>query len=469
MTTPTLVRSGDDRMIAGVCAGLAEHLGLPVKTVRIAMVIFGLLGGAGVVFYAWLWLLVPTNAGDTVAPMRRALTKPASSGAAPSAAAQHMAAQHASAQNVSAQSAVAQSTAGQRTAPQQAGAAPHSAPPRSTAPADSHAEHEVPASPSPLVNRAMRWPIAEFLLGACLLITGFGLVLVQLGVELRLDMLLPALAVLVGVGLTWWQIADRNRPERNMLPRVLGALALVSVGVLMFFVTASQPSMLTVIGAAFAVLAGVALALAPWALRVNRELIAERSARAREAERADIAAHLHDSVLQTLAAIQQRSEPGSDIARLARGQERDLREWLFRTADGAEPVDEEALEQELRTHAAALEDNHSVRFEVISVGAQRAVPEAIVAAAKEAMLNAAQHAGGEVTVYVETGQRAVTIDITDRGPGLDLAQLPEGRMGVRESIQGRMQRAGGSAKIVPGPGGAGTAVRLSLPLADPTQ
>lgn len=150
----------------------------------------------------------------------------------------------------------------------------------------------------------------------------------------------------------------------------------------MFFVTAQQPSALTVVAAAVAVLAGVALALAPWALRLNRELIAERSARARETERAEIAAHLHDSVLQTLAAIQQRSEPGSEVARLARGQERDLREWLFRNADGAAPVDREALEEELRQHAAALEDEHAVRFEVVSVGAHMAVPEAIVAAAR---------------------------------------------------------------------------------------
>ncbi len=412
-------------MIAGVCGGLAEHLGLPVKTVRIAMVIFAVLGGAGLIFYAWLWVLVPNDTGDQVAPMRRVLTKPAQA-----------------------------DTPAMANAPQAAATAERPAP-------------EVPASPSQFVDRAMRWPIAELLLGACLLVAGFGLVLVQFGVQLRLDMLLPALAVLVGVGLTWWQIADRNRPERNLLPRVLGALALVAVGVLMFFVTAKQPSMLTVIGAAFAVLAGVALALAPWALRINRELIAERSARARETERAEIAAHLHDSVLQTLAAIQQRSEPGSEIARLARGQERDLREWLFRTADGAEPLDGAALEQELRQHAATLEADHPVRFEVVSVGVQRTVPEAIVAAAREAMLNAARHAGGEVTVYVETSQDAVTIDITDRGPGLDPAQLPEGRMGVRESILGRMQRASGTAKIVPGPGGTGTAVRLSLPLADP--
>src|SRR5690606_24570894 len=102
----------------------------------------------------------------------------------------------------------------------------------------------------------------------------------------------------------------------NPVPRALAAVALVAVGVLMFFISTGQPSTWTVVVAALAVLAGVALALAPWLLRLNRELIAERAARAREAERAEIAAHLHDSVLQTLALIQQRSEPGSDVSRI---------------------------------------------------------------------------------------------------------------------------------------------------------
>ncbi len=449
-----MTRSGDDRVIAGVCAGLAAHVGLPVLPVRVAMAVFALLGGAGLLFYAWLWVLVPVAGDDQVAPMRRVLTRPA----LPAAAATAVSAPVSPLGVAKAEPAVAaQEFADARSA---RGAVP----PAAAAPTQT-SRGGTPAAPtSPLVGRAMRWPIAELLLGACLLVAGLGLVLVQLGVQIRLDVVLPAMAVLAGVGLTWWQIADRNRPDRALLPRVLGALALVAVGVLMFFVTARQPSALTVVGAAVAVLAGVALALAPWALRINRELIAERSARAREAERAEIAAHLHDSVLQTLAAIQQRSEPGSDIARLARGQERDLREWLFRTADGAAPLDQEALEAELRAHAAALEAAHPVRFEVVSVGARRAVPEAIAAAAREAMLNAAQHAGGEVTVYVETTPDSVSIDVTDRGAGLDPAQLPEGRMGVRESIVGRMQRAGGQARILPGPGGTGTAVRLTLPL-----
>ncbi|WP_245907465.1 sensor histidine kinase [Leucobacter massiliensis] len=310
-----------------------------------------------------------------------------------------------------------------------------------------------------------RWPVAELLLGAGLLLVGAGLVLERLGARLDLEVLLPALAVLVGVGLAWWQIADRDRPDRNQVPRVLGALALVAVGVLMFFVTSREPSAWTVIAAALSVLAGVALAVAPWALRVNRELLAERAARAREAERAEIAAHLHDSVLQTLALIQQRSEPGSDIARLARGQERELREWLFRGADGGAAAPAEAVDAELRAHAQALEAAHAVRFEIVTVGLGDGVsaPEPIVAAAREAMLNAARHAGGEVTVYVEAARDRITVDVTDRGPGLDLGTLPEGRMGVRESILGRMERAGGTASIVPGPGGSGTAVRLGIP------
>ncbi|MGD9607629.1 MAG: PspC domain-containing protein [Leucobacter sp.] len=452
MTASPLTRSRDERMLAGVCAGLAAHLGMPVGAVRAAMVVFALLGGAGALFYLWLWALVPWDDGDGIAPMRRVLTRP---GVAPEARAADVAGERIAQGRIGA----APAGSGSGTSSASPSLSPSSAPP-----SGQHAGTAPPATSDPGDHR--QWPVAELLLGGALLVAGAGLVLVQLGVQLRLDVLLPAMAVLVGVGLTWWQIADRDRPERNQLPRVLGALALVAVGVLMFFVTSRQPSAFTVVAAALAVLAGVALALAPWALRINRDLVAERSARAREAERAEIAAHLHDSVLQTLAAIQQRSEPGSEVARLARGQERDLREWLFRSADGAEPAPREAVEVELRAHAAALEAEHAVRFEVVAVGTgkERSAPEPIVAAAREAMLNAARHAGGDVTVYIEANPRRVSIDVTDRGPGLDTGDLPDGRMGVRESILGRMERAGGTARIAPGPGGAGTAVRLALPL-----
>lgn len=445
MTPAPLARSRDERMLAGVCAGLARHLGVPMLWVRAGMLALAFFGGAGALFYLWLWATVPWEGGE-VAPMRRALTRPATVGAPVGAA-------------LVAAPAVDSGSA--------AAASPE--PPREDPAGERGATGRAPATSDDEESRAARrarWPVAELLLGGALLAVGVVLVLTQLGVQLDLAVLLPGLVVLVGVGLTWWQIADRDRPERHQLPRVLGALALVAVGVLMFFVTSRQPSALTVIAAAFAVLAGVALALAPWVLRINRELIAERSGRAREAERAEIAAHLHDSVLQTLAAIQQRSEPGSEVARLARGQERELRDWLFRTADGADPPPREAVDVELRAHAAALEAGHAARFEVVSVGtgSGAVAPEAIVAATREAMLNAARHAGGEVTVYIEASPSRISIDVTDRGPGLDPAALPEGRMGVRESIIGRMERAGGTARIVQGPGGAGTSVRLAMPL-----
>ncbi len=472
MAVTPLSRSRDARMLVGVCAGLAAHLGVPVIWVRVAMVVFALFGGAGALFYLWLWLTVPWKDGEVVQPLRRALTRPAAAAAAESAV-------RVSDESVPAATSVAAPVGASGPGARAHGAVDAVAP---TAPGAGAAGAAAAAGASDGLGAASgrpgpgtaaragsraersRWPVAELLLGTGLLVAGVALVMVQFGAELHLDLVLPAMAVLVGVGLTWWQIADRDRPERHQLPRVLGALALVAVGVLMFFVTARQPSAVTVIAAALAVLAGVALAIAPWLLRINRELIAERAGRAREAERAEIAAHLHDSVLQTLAAIQQRSEPGSEVARLARGQERELREWLFRAADGAEPPPRESIAVELRAHAAELETRHPARFEIVAVGASdEPAPEALLGSAREAMLNAARHAGGEITVYIEFAPDRASVDITDRGPGLDLAALPEGRMGVRESILGRMERAGGTARIVPGPGGAGTSVRLSMP------
>ncbi|QBE48555.1 ATP-binding protein [Leucobacter triazinivorans] len=448
MDRPPLSRSRDDRVIAGVCAGLAQHLGMPVVPVRGAMIALALLGGFGALLYLWLWGTVPRS-GETegVLPLRRALTRPAGGGSGAVVPA----------------AAPARSVAD--AVPGAAGTARSGAAAGTASDAGSAAASAVGAVDAAAESAVRRWPIAELLLGAGLLVAGAGLVLERLGVRLELEVMLPALAVLVGVGLTWWQIADRDRPDRTQLPRVLGALALVAVGVLMFFLTSREPSAWTVIAAAVSVLAGVSLAVAPWVLRINRELMAERAARAREAERAEIAAHLHDSVLQTLALIQQRSEPGSEIARIARGQERELREWLFRGADGGTGAPRAAVEAELRAHAQELEARYPVRFEIVAVGAGAGLvaPDAIVAAAREAMLNAARHAEGEVTVYLEASGERITVDVTDRGPGVDVDALPEGRMGVRESILGRMERAGGTAAIVPGPGGSGTSVRLAIP------
>jgi signal transduction histidine kinase len=276
----------------------------------------------------------------------------------------------------------------------------------------------------------------------------------------------PGVVVVTGTALAWRQF-DALRNVRTagssaLVVRALGALVLVVLGILLFFTTSSRPNVWTVLTAAVAVLVGVAVVVAPWVVRLVRDLAEERAARVRDLERAEFAAHLHDSVLQTLALIQQKAEPGSDAARLARAQERELRSWLF--TEQAEPARD--LGTQLRDAAVDIEAEYPARIEVIAVGPARSdLPDGLVAAAREAMLNAARHAGGTVSVYAETAGERVELSIRDRGPGFDVDSVPAGRYGVRESIIGRMQRLGGHATIAPGPGRTGTEVRLTLPLA----
>lgn len=157
--------------------------------------------------------------------------------------------------------------------------------------------------------------------------------------------------------------------------------------------------------AAGAVLAGVALVFAPWAVKYWRELETERAGRIRERERAEIAAHLHDSVLQTLALIQNRAGSEQDVVRLARAQERELRRWLY--AD--DPRAPGQLSDSIAAVAAAVEDEYGYPVEVVTVGDAPldAATEALTQASRAALINAAQHAGGPVSVYVEcTADRA---------------------------------------------------------------
>ncbi|HEY8282391.1 MAG TPA: ATP-binding protein, partial [Leifsonia sp.] len=166
-------------------------------------------------------------------------------------------------------------------------------------------------------------------------------------------------------------------------------------------------------------------------------------------------------VLQTLALIQNRAGASSEVARIARAQERELREWLY-AEDGAaaDPLTGD-LAAQLRATAAALEADHPVHMDVVAVGEPVVHPQPeLAAAAREAMLNAARHAGGEVAVYVESAPGAVDVFVRDRGPGFDVDALPEGRLGVRESIIGRMRRAGGHATVTSRE--TGTEVHLSI-------
>jgi signal transduction histidine kinase len=219
---------------------------------------------------------------------------------------------------------------------------------------------------------------------------------------------------------------------------------------------------------AVVVVVALALILAPFLWRLGRNLAAERAERIRSQERAELAAHLHDSVLQTLTLVQKRAGDPREVAALARRQERELRAWL--AADGTH-AGERSFTGALRSLAEQIEDDHRVAVEVVAVGDcepdERA--EAVVRATGEALLNAAKHAGdaGTIRLYAEVADDRIDVFVRDRGRGFDLAAVPADRRGVRESIVGRMQRAGGSAEIRSG--NTGTEIALSIARANGTR
>jgi signal transduction histidine kinase len=271
------------------------------------------------------------------------------------------------------------------------------------------------------------------------------------------------MVVLAVAGVAWDQFADGGdvapRQPSSTVLRVTAGAFLLAMGAVLTAGAGRTDSGWVWLLVIVTVFAGAAVLLGPWAIRLWRELIAERTARVREEQRAEIAAHLHDSVLQTLALIQNRAGASSEVARIARAQERELRDWLYA---GAEAPNRD-LATEIREFAAALELEHPVRIDVVAVGEPvDAVTPELAAATREAMLNAARHAGGEVSVYLENSAGGVDVFIRDRGPGFDLSAVPEDRLGVRESIVGRMRRAGGQATVTNGAGGAGTEVHLHL-------
>ncbi|KQN94963.1 ATP-binding protein [Arthrobacter sp. Leaf69] len=433
VSRPPLVRGGD-RVIAGVCTGLARHLGWPVRMVRLGMVAAALAGGAGVVFYAWLWIMVPTadesakrNARQPASPIAPAVSAPF---AAPPTTATSPAA-----------------------TPQAASAA------AGAVPADSWRNRVT----------GVRYG-KEILLGAGLLLAAGILIARVLGVDVPLGTLIPVAAILGGAAIAWMQLDETRRAglvdktkadQAGGWARLAAGLALVVAGVLvMVSGSGSWEQTWLALLSSVAVLGGVALVLLPWGLKFWRDLETERAGRVRATERAEIAAHLHDSVLQTLALIQRRAGNETDVVRLARAQERELRGWLYRDPG----KDAGQLSEGINAAAAEVEDSLGHAVEVVTVGdcAMSERREALVQAAREAMLNAARHGGGAVSVYLEVTDDAAEVFVKDRGPGFDPDAVPADRLGVRESIVGRMNRHGGTATITSSPDG--TEVRLRLPL-----
>jgi signal transduction histidine kinase len=315
---------------------------------------------------------------------------------------------------------------------------------------------------------------------------GIGIVLVQVlsglgGVQSVIGWLVAIVAV--GVGIIWRQ-ADPKRRERwtaavpqapwlgvvlegdrrGLMLRLVGGGVLVVAGLIGTVAVVSGANMKALVnGLLFAglALAGAGLALAPLLWRVFGQLGAEREARIREQERAEVAAMIHDQVLHTLALIQRRAEDPKGVLRLARAQERTLRGWLYKST--ASPA--ERFSAALEEAAAEVEDTYAIAVETVIVG-DREVDDrvrALVAAAREALVNAGRHAKvSSVSLYAEVEADQASVFVRDRGVGFDPNVVDDDRHGVRGSIVGRMNRHGGRAEIRSEPDG-GTEVRLFMP------
>jgi signal transduction histidine kinase/phage shock protein PspC (stress-responsive transcriptional regulator) len=387
-------------MVAGVARGLADHLGVDVLVVRAAFVVLALSGGAGIALYAAFWAFVRPN--------------PAQTGAVAVVSGAELASE----------SAGGESSTGRR----------------------------------------------RYL--ALIAITVGGVLAVQsLGLGLPGPLLWPLALAGLGGAVLWHQADEAQRTRwrtavgQGRPPKLVTTLAgavLVVAGVAAFLAYHAQLNQVRDgLVATVVMVAGIAVISGPWWLGTLRALSAERRARIREQERAELAAHLHDSVLHTLALIQRQVDNPREVHRLARSQERELRSWLYRPAG-----DEAATEfgRALEKVVAEVEDAHGVTIEVVVVG-DCPLDDRLAAtlqAAREAMVNAAKHAGTDaVSVYAEVEPAKVTVFVRDRGRGFDLDAVPADRLGVKESIIGRMERHGGQANVRTSPGG-GTEVRLEM-------
>jgi signal transduction histidine kinase len=317
-----------------------------------------------------------------------------------------------------------------------------------------------------LASRRDAWLVAA---GSGCLVLAAMLLLRQWGVWFGDRWVWPLVLTAAGGALLWRQSnapAD-EAPARSVLrlPRpaanraAVGA-ALVVGGALVFLaLNRDLAPARDVIAPVVVILIAAALILAPWWLRLVRGLAVERAERVRSQERAELAAHLHDSVLQTLALMQKRADDPREVAALARRQERELRAWL----NGRRP-DEASLAAALEAAAQEVEDDHGVPVEVVTVG-DGPLDEhgaALVAAAREALVNAAKFAGPEpISLYAEVAGERAEVFVRDRGPGFDPGAVPTDRRGLRESIIGRMERHGGRATLHTVPG-QGTEVELVM-------
>jgi signal transduction histidine kinase/phage shock protein PspC (stress-responsive transcriptional regulator) len=323
-----------------------------------------------------------------------------------------------------------------------------------------------PPAPGRRIRAGLVHPGWRVAAGAALLALSGLLVFRELGIWWSDELVWPLVLAAAGATVLWRQARSTSETPTAESPtpaepsaRPAGArltdlyrggfgVALVIGAALLFLSgTDSFGGLRDVVVTGIVALLALALILAPLLWRLGRNLAAERAERIRSQERADLAAHLHDSVLQTLALVQKRADDPRAVATLARRQERELRRWLFDNG----PATAESAAAALRAAAAEVEDAHGVQIDVVAVG-DRPVGrdgEALTAAAREAMTNAAKFAanGTPIAVYAEFAAEGAQVYVRDRGPGFDPASTPADRRGVRESIVERMNRHGGTATI----------------------
>jgi signal transduction histidine kinase len=252
----------------------------------------------------------------------------------------------------------------------------------------------------------------------------------------------------------------------RLIWRVAAGVVLLVAGLSVLLPLAHYRQELRPVAGLVLIIAGFAIFLGPWWLAIARDLVIERQARARAEERADMAARVHDSVLQTLALIQRRADDPQQVTSLARAQERELRAWLF---DGRAPgaLDEAGmtLAGGIRQIQQEVEEQHGIAVEVVIVGDCALTDDlrALLAAAREATVNAAKWSGaGVVSLFAEVEPGQVSLYVRDRGRGFDPDSVPGDRKGLAESVRGRVTRRGGSATVRSSPG-EGTEVSLAMP------
>ncbi len=398
----------EESIVGGVAAGVAEHLGVSVTWVRAAFVLSTALSGLGVVLYLGLWLMLPAGGGFAVAAP--GIESASRSGRRPGRVARLGSLGPVLVLSVLGVGAIS-------------------------------------ATSAVFGGGAVLWPLTVGVLGIALLWRQAD----EAQRERWLDATGSIDPVRVVLGDGGWASYARLGAGVVLIATALGLFALRGGSL----AVARDVALAGLVG-----VVGLGLVGVPWLFRLASELTDERAERVRTQERADVAAHLHDSVLQTLALIQKNADDAAAVSSLARSQERDLRAWLY-VGDSA---DESTLANALRGVAAEVEDAHGISVDVVTVGdvGLREELRPLVAATRESLTNAAKHAGvARVDVYAEIGAGGVEVFVRDRGRGFDLAATPDDRYGVRHSIIDRMRRHGGRAEIRTAPD-EGTEVRLHL-------